>query len=147
MEVIKMTTQKTLKYGYNVIHVSNEVYATANRENERIRKKRQRLNADGLSYTVRSLDVMYQETEYEVIAEDNTAETGITNVLTEQLWIAITKALDEKDAFIITEYYRNNQTESQIAKILGISQQAVGARKRKAEKRLKIVLKSFKNMF
>jgi len=140
-----MNKTKTIKVGQNEIPVDDAIYAAANRDLEREKKKRQRLRKDGILYGKKSLDEMYAETEFEPSAEDDVEETAIKNILAEQIWQAVNETLDEMDAFIITAYYRDKITESKIAENLEISQPMVNKRRKNAEEQLKSVLEIFKN--
>ena len=142
-----MAKQKTIKVGQNEIIVDNATYAAANRETERVKKKRQRLRKKGIAYEEKSLDEMYAETKFEPAAEDDVAEIAVNKILAEQFWKIINETLDETDTFIVTAYYREKLTESKIAELLGISQQSVSKRRKKAEEQLKSALKDFKNIF
>ena len=142
-----MAKLKTIKVGHDEIIVDIDIYIAANRDWERTKKKRQRLRKDGYDCAEKSLDEMYSETEFEPAAADDVAENAVTNVLVEQLWKIVNDTLDETDAFIVTAYYRDKITENEIAGKLGISQQGVSKRRRKAEGQLMSALKIFKDFF
>ena len=144
---IEMAKIKTIKVGHNEIIVDNDIYNAANRDLERTKKKRQRLHKSGYNYTEKSLDKMYAETEFEVIGEEDTAKIAVNNVLVEQIWQIVNETIDETDAFIVTAYYHDSLTETQIADKLSISQQAVSKRRKKAEEQLRAGLEIFKNFF
>jgi DNA-directed RNA polymerase specialized sigma subunit len=67
------------------------------------------------------------------------------NILAEQLWKAVEKALSERDAFIIKSYYKDKLLEQSIADVLGVSQPRVHQLRIRSEQILAIELKDFKN--
>jgi RNA polymerase sigma factor (sigma-70 family) len=142
-----MVKEKIIMVGHEEIAVDDKTYNAANREMERVKKKRQRLRRDGIEFEEKSLDEMYENMEYEPAAEDDSAETAIKNVLIEQFWKAINEALDETDSFIVTAYYRDKLSESKIGKILNMTQQGVSKRRKKAEGQLRHVLEDFRSIF
>ncbi len=142
-----MSQKKVIKVERLEIVVAIDVYNAANREKERVKKKRQRLRADGIECEMESLTSLFLESGYEPAAEDDVAETAVKNVMSGQIWEIVDAALDKTDAFIITAYYRDKLTETKIANMLGIKQQNVGKRRKKAERKLKAALKLFKNYF
>ncbi|GHU94731.1 hypothetical protein FACS1894208_06320 [Clostridia bacterium] len=139
-----MEKKKTIKVGSKEIEVDDATYAASRSEMERVKKKKQRLRKDGIDYAVKSLTELYDESEFEPDSGDRVEDSVFSRELREQLWKAVNDALDDKDALIITEYYKKNRSESAIAAQLGITQQAVSKRRKKAEGFLAVALRDFK---
>lgn len=142
-----MKNRNVLKVGSLEVTVTREIYNAANCEFERVKKKNQRLRRDGLLYKEKSLDELFSETEYEPSSNDDVEQTAINNILEDYLWRTIALSLPEKNAFIITAYYRDMLTDQQISERLVVSRQAITKQRTKIEARLKDILREFKNIF
>lgn len=89
-----------------------------------------------------SLDKLYDEDNYEV-----SDDTNVEDIYMKQFLIAeLHKALDELDDIdrIIMDSFSNGGTESEIGKVIGMSQKGVNKRKHKILGKLKDRLKDFK---
>lgn len=91
---------------------------------------------------VASLDKLYEETEYEA-ADTSDFETDLMKkFMIEELYKAL-DGLEEIDRTIM-EMYSQNHSESEIGKVVGMSQRGVGKRKQRVLLKLKTKLKDFK---
>lgn len=139
-----MNNSKIVMVGGKEIKVDDATYAALRSEMERVKKKKQRLRKDGIEYEVKSLNAMYDETEFEPASDNRVEDSVFRSILAERLWDAVNSALGKKDAFVITAYHKDRMPEQEIADILGVTQQMVSKRRKKAEDTLADALGDFK---
>lgn len=89
-----------------------------------------------------SLDALYEENEYEFPDKTDVASDVEKKMMIEKLHEALLE-LDKIDRTIM-EMYRENHTETEIGKVIGMSQRGVNKRKHKVILKLRSRLKDFK---
>lgn len=89
-----------------------------------------------------SLDKLYDEDNYEISDNTNIEDTYMKKLFIEELH----RALDELDEIdrIIMDLFSNGDTESEIGKIIDMSQKGVNKRKHRILEKLKDRLKDFR---
>lgn len=90
-----------------------------------------------------SLDKLYEETEYEAADTDYDLEADLMKKLMIQELYKALDGLEEIDRTIMSMYSRG-QSETEIGKVVGMSQRGVGKRKQRVLLKLKTKLKDFK---
>lgn len=89
-----------------------------------------------------SLDALYEENEYEFPDKTDVASDVEKKMMIEKLHEALLE-LDKIDRTIM-EMYSENHTETEIGKVIGMSQRGVNKRKHKVILKLRSRLKDFK---
>lgn len=119
-----------------MVPVSKEQYYDFMRPLWREDKRQQRAKP------IVSLDKLYEEAEYEIADDTDFEEIFMKEVLIEELHKALNE-LDEIDRTIMN-LFGNGSTESEIGKVIGMSQKGVNKRKHRILERLNDRLKDFR---
>lgn len=119
-----------------MVSVTEEIYYEFMRPLWREDKRNQRAEP------MVSLDKLYDEDNYEISDDINVEDIYMKKFLVEELHRALDE-LDEMDR-IIVDLFSNGDTESEIGKIIGMSQKGVNKRKHRILEKLKDRLKDFR---
>lgn len=119
-----------------MITVTEDIYREFMRPLWREDKRKQRADP------VISLDKLYDDTEYEISDDYNLEEDFTKKLLVDELH----KALDELDEIdrTIVDIFSCGASETEIGKVIGMSQRGVNKRKHKIFEKLKDKLRNFR---
>ncbi len=111
-------------------------------DEDRARKRRKRLAQKGIVPEFSSLEAMYEETGFEVPAEEDVEETVARLLLNEQVRKAVAELPENKRNVIVHRYFKN-MTVRDTAEALGVPKSTAESREKSALADLKKILQKF----